>query len=348
MGLDALTRLLDEIMGAAFPTAHWVGYEAALLGGDGLVITASQPGALPVAAATAGPRYNLMCGFKPVAVLSVVAALECAGLFAADEVPSWPAGGDASWRDALGHRAGLAEPDALSFVSQSEPARASTALRALSRPVHRTSTEFSEVAILLHLDRLARDLAGKGLPECVDDLASSLGAGRTFSYSNRVPVREIGCLLDTDAHGSALPYMQDRLPHFYGHRTTAFFGGYSTAVDMATFYRSLVAARGDAHHNEGLISSAAVHDLLFRSPPAHAPTPYEAGCMRLVEHGITSAGTTTFGHIGYMRTSLGFCDPDSGVGGFALLRDAGYGGIEDRLTGWNTFMHEVRGLLGCT
>lgn len=349
MPQPALTRSLGEIMAASFPTAHDVGFAVSLRGPGGADAAITHPGKLPVAAATSGPRFNLMCGFKPVAMLSAVAAVEQATRFDADDVPGWDAGGGASWRDALGHRAGLAYPDALTFISQSEPARSTTAQHVLARPVERTHTAFSEVAILIHLDRLAAMYATPPLPQCVEDLAAELGLPSTFCFSNRAPVREIGCLLDTDvASGTALPFLHDRLPHFYGHRTTTYFGGYSTAQEMSAFYRSVADCLMTGQSLPGLPSGATVKSLFGRSDSGASPTPYEGGCMRLSSHGITGLGDGAFGHIGFMRTSLGFFDPDSGLAGFAIVRDAGYTGLQARLEGWQTFILEVRhaGLTG--
>lgn len=342
MPQSALIRSLGEIMAASFPTSHEVGFAVSLRGPAGAEATIAHAGELPVASATNGPRFNLMCGFKPVAMLSAVAAIEQAGRFDADDVPGWHAGGGASWRDALGHRAGLGKPDALTFISQSEPARSTTARHVLARPVERTRPAFSEVAILIHLDRLTATYASRPLPQCVDDLTASLGLPSTFCFSNRAPVREIGCLLDTDVpSGTALPFLHDRLPHFYGHRTTSYFGGYSTAAEMSAFYRSLADCAVTGRSRPGLPSGATVGSLLRRPDRDSPPTAYEGGCMRLSSHGITGLGDGAFGHIGFMRTTLGFFDPEADLAGFAIVRDAGHTGLEARLEGWRTFVREV-------
>ena len=349
MSRPALTRSLGEIMAASFPSSREVGFVVSLRGPGGAEVAVTHAGELPVAAATAGPRFNLMCGFKPVAMLSAVAAMEAAGRFDADGVPGWHAGGCASWRDALGHRAGLGDPDALTFISQSEPARSTTARKVLARPVERTDTAFSEIAILIHLDRLAMTYVSRPLPRCVDDLTASLGLPSTFCFSNGAPVREIGCLLDTDVpSGSALPFLQDRLAHFYGHYTTTYFGGYSTAAEMSAFYRSLTDCLVAERSLPGLPSGGTIRSLLGGPASGSPPTAYEGGCMRLSSHGIAGLGDGAFGHIGFMRTSLGFLAPEADLAGFAVVRDAGHTGLQARLEGWRTFVREVQraGLTG--
>lgn len=261
----------------------------------------SVPGRLECSDWSDGSIYNMVCGAKPLLFCGLLAALENASfpIEAAED-------GRPSAIDLAAHRlTGAPAVDAMSYLNASDPQRAQIIESTLSAPISRSSvSQYTEVSALVILRSLC---SGLGC-EDINGSFQALGLRDSFDCRPRIDPGGIGCLIEYDsAHGGGLPLLHDRSPDFYASDWYGNVGGYSTVEDLCRFYSQLlICARGESVL--GLPSPRVVSAELSQESSGG----FALGMMLGLDAWGIKTDEWAVGHIGFMRSSLGYAEPRTG------------------------------------
>lgn len=208
--------------------------------------------------------------------------------------------------------------------------------------------------MLVVLDAHLRSTCSHSIHEAVSELTRMLSLDDTFVQAADVAPSRIGCLLEPSDDGSqAIPYLHDRMAEFYNNDSCAYAGGFSTTADLCRFYESVVRVlSGEAVR--GLPSPTRLGAFMSHARPSPqaedqvtASGHYAAGFMiDLPSHGLIDAKARSFGHIGFVRTSLGYHEPESGITLVGIVRNADFKRLDERQRSWSSAIAAVRSTFG--
>lgn len=192
--------------------------------------------------------------------------------------------------------------------------------------------------------------------DIVDDLDKSWPL--SFLYRSR-SAAPIGCLNELRDGEASLPLLHDRTEEFYNNRSAGYVGGYVSALELCRFYDRLGAVYRGSEVTGFPIASIVRRALA--PPVAETETSdasvdasvMESGCPRfglglacdLPSHGLSTAEDVSFGHMGVVRSSFGYCEPEKGVAVAGVLRGIDLSHLDQTLAGWCDFTAGVRSLL---
>jgi hypothetical protein len=341
---------LYDVTRECFAQAATFGYSVAISGPRG-AFRADDPGATDLARAVHGTTFNLVCGLKPFIALASVGMLERCGVDAPYHLavgrtatPEEPVTLDVL----LAHQCGLGEPTALEYLRGSERRRGHQRESIRSTPIARkTTTSYSEVAMLVLLDDHLRKLCGRDLHEAVAESAQLLRLTDTFVESSGAR-ESIGCFIEFQSNGRAIPLLHDRTPQFYCRRSIGYVGGFASSTDLCRFYCALLPGlRGE--NVVGLPTARYLAALLDRDGRyLHgdgSSAIYRAGLMaNLRSHGICTASAAGLGHMGFVRASFGYCEPESGLALAGVVKGIDFHRLDRMTHGWADFIVEARRL----
>lgn len=266
----------------------------------GMTLDLHHPGSNPLAAALDGPIVNWMCGLKPVICAALLEGMDAG-------VQGGPIAAHClSLSDVLAHRYnGVRLIEAFEYLNASDARRAELWREVLTSEV-RPATEgtYQEVATLM----LAERMAGVSIAEAVDRFALGAPMPSTFVSRARVAPDQIGCLMEVDGR-NVLPLLHDRSRDFLDSSHLGYVGGYSSVRDMRRFYELVLSAATDSGGVLGGVGAFLRRDIFGHEGSGR----YGGGFMLGLDRwGIDVAPVLSVGHIGFVRTSIGYAEPGTG------------------------------------
>lgn len=294
----------------------------------------SIPGELGVARTVDGRIFNWVCGMKPVTSMAVAGALTPREL-------SLPGRAGIPPLRILAHQySGTRSLSALEFLNASDEQRHAHHGEVLrSRVDEELASTFHEVSMLM----LAENELDTELGLAVQNLCSATGMHETFVGPVTLAPENVGCLIEYRRRSQAIPLMHDRSDDFLQSRWLQYVGGYSSVSDIAKFYRKLLEVYG-GNSIHGFPPSDIIRSELDSVPTGQS---FRLGMMvNLDAWGIKPSACRSFGHIGFMRSSIAYVEPDTGFV-FAGVRRAVEFEEQDHLPSrWTELISRVRQELG--
>lgn len=310
----------------------------------GLLAVAGMPGVPPIvidipaqaAVGTSGRTTDLVCGVKPVAVLAALGALDAEGLASPSTPLTRSGAASATLGDLLSHRVSLMSPSAFDFLNASDASRVEYVKSILAQdPCASSETEYLDLALLVVLNNMLIAFAGIDVASAVDRLADSLGLKHTFLRRAGLDPSQVRVQFDYSQE-SSIPMLHTRTVEFTDSTWNPFVGGYSSPRDLFDFYRNL-------------------HDLLHGSEIAGFPRPdvvarYFDNCSQfsmglmldLQSRGLTECGPRAVGHLGFMRSTLGFTDRATGFTFAAVCGGIDFSSRAPYIALWNSIVGFAR------
>lgn len=319
---------VDELL-AGDPGTVDCGLHLAASGGEDR-LDIHLPGALPAARNFDGTTFGWVCGFKPITSVAAAAQLEAVNrFFAAGDRGVAPA-------DLLAYRyGGIAELSAFEFLNASDSQRASAHRAVLAHvPNGDVLSRFQEVSMLILLEAAL----GASLNEVVDRFCAAAGLRDSFVRRDWVDPASIGCLVDYDARRRrAIPFLHDRSLDFVASPWLSYVGGFSSVADMRTFYETILSVLAGAEH-PGFPSSGLLRSQL-------ATDHVSEGGFRLGLN-MNLFGEPAIGHVGFLRSSVAYAEPDTGFVFAAVRRGVDLRDFDSLPTFWKNVISATRTALG--
>jgi hypothetical protein len=346
---------LHTVVRDCFGHSASAGYAVAIAG-PASTLFIEYAGATAISVTTHGRIFNLVCGLKPFIVLSSLAMLERFGCGSPDEVleaPRLVSWSPVSLGDLTSYTCGLYQLTAFDYLGVSAKRRRIFRDRVLSTGARPGPSQYSEVSMLVVLDAFVRARCdGRGLHDAVAHSARAQHLTDTFVKSATVASDSIGCLIESSERaGAPLPFLHDRTPDFFDNADYAYVGGYSSALDLCMFYSNVLRVLA-GFAVPGLPSSALLTAHLNYEPRGDAsasPAQYRAGMMfGLQEHGMPHVSASSFGQVGFVRSSIGCAEPTSGLALAGVLRGIDFRRLDAVQEAWSSLIQSARALVGAS
>ena len=302
---------------------------------------------------TAEHSFNVYCALKPALLLAAVGALERTDLAFGAEVQVADLLGRRVVGEAasvclghlLAHRGGLSEPSLFTFLAANDASRRRWVVEAGLGSGIRPETAYSEVSLLALLARVLAARQGPTLGQAFEECIRANDLDKSFI--RRSADVQVACYVDGSGE-PRLPMLHDTLEVFTDSPWTQYYGGYTNARDLCRWYDRLgEVCRGGAV--AGFPSPRLLRELLDEfSDDAPPDARFGAGLMvDLPARGLSGATSASFGHFGFVRSSLGVVIPEARLSIAGVLCDLRLDELDERLAQWDQFLFDVLAAVRC-